>query len=51
MRMKCDVVMNQFKLNILRLHLSKITEISEIAAGFLTPSKKNLNVGIHSDVY
>ena len=55
--MKFDVVMSQFKLNILRLLLRKsywkkrnTFERKEIPAALQTVSK-NFNVGMHLDVY
>ena len=48
--MKLDMVMNQFKVNVLRLLLNEICQIKEITTVFLTASY-NFNVGMHSDSY
>ena len=48
--MQVGMVMKQFKLNILRLHLSEIFESREITTDLQNVSK-NFSVGVHSDVY
>ena len=49
--MKFDVVLKQFKLNILRLLIwGRVLETREITAVLLTASK-NFSIGMQSDVY
>ena len=48
-RMKFDVVMEQFKLNMLRLLLSKIYE-TRVMTAVLQTTSKNFNIGMHTDV-
>ena len=50
-RLKFDVLLKYFEVNILILCLSEIYEMRDIGAVLLSVFKENLNICMHLDVY